>query len=433
MLLLTAGFRPATKDDRKSTGPTKTGFTQIFNGKDLTGWDGDPVFWSVETGRIIARVSPEVRVKNHTYLIWQGPKVRDFELRVKFRSTQSNSGIDYRAEPVLTDRDGNQLKWTIQGYQADIAKGWMGSLYNWGKPGAQPSQFVIVTGDEAVSKHIGAVADKQVLSEVGYYKPHDWNEFTIVARGSHILHRINGYLVVEFIDNSSDRRREGVLGLQVHSGPGPFLNEFKDIYIRQFNISFGQAKPLFNGEDLAGWTFSDPQTKSAWIVEDGVLLNPARRPQDALRQRRDRVNRVRTQGYICTKDDYTNYVLRFQYRRLGRRKGSVMLRLAGSDRTEPKCIRLYGKGDDFNRIGATDFAPKVRKRQKNIQAFKKLPEKLWNECEIVLNKDQLKVKVNDVLRATATECEQTPGKIGFETGGSGVQYRNIVLIPILSI
>lgn len=415
MLVLSVGFRSATKDDEKSTRPSEAGFTQIFNGKDLTGWDGEPVFWSVEAGRIIARVSPEVRVKNHTYLIWQGPKVRDFELRVKLRSTQGNSGIDYRAEPVLTDRDGNQLKWTIQGYQSDIAKGWMGSLYNWGKPGAQPGQFVVVTGDETVSKHIGAVADKQVLSEVGYYKPDEWNEFTIVARGTHVLHRINGYLAVEFIDNSSDRRREGELGLQVHSGPGPFLNEFKDIRIRQFNIRFGQAKLLFNGKDLTGWTFSDAQTRNAWVVEDDVL-----------------VNRGRTQGYICTKDDYTNYVLRFQYRRLGRRKGNVMLRLAGSDRTEPKCIRLYGKGDDFNRIGATDFAPRLRKQRRDIPAFKKLPEKLWNECEIVLNKGQLKVKVNDVLRTTATECEQTPGKIGFEAGGSGVQYRNIVLIPILS-
>jgi len=411
ILLLSAGFSPVTKDDKESARSAKTGFVKIFKGTDLTGWDGEPAFWSVEAGRIVARVSPEVRVKNHTYLLWKDGKVRDFELRMKLRSTQGNSGIDYRAEPVLTDRDGNPLKWTIQGYQSDVSQGWMGSLYNWGKPGAQPGQFVAVTGDETVSKYIGAVADKQVLSDAGYYKPDGWNEFAIVARGSHILHRINGYLVVEFIDNSSNARREGVLGLQVHSGPGPFLNEFKDIRIRQFNTSFGQAKPLFNGKDLAGWTFSEPQTKNAWIVEDGVL-----------------VNKGRAQGYICTKDDYTNYVLRFQYRRLGRRKGGVMLRLAGSDRTEPKCIRLYGKGDDFDRIGATDFA---LKEHSDTLAFRKLPEKLWNECEIVLNKGQLKVKVNDVPRTTATECEQTPGKIGFEASGGHVQYRNIVLIPIL--
>lgn len=42
-----------------------------------------------------------------------------------------------------------------------------------------------------------------------------------------------------------------------------------------------------------------------------------------------------------------------------------------------------------------------------------------------------RIKVNDVFLSTATECEQTPRKIGFEAGGSHVQYRNIVIIPIV--
>jgi hypothetical protein len=413
LLLFSACLRASAKNYKEDARPFKTGFVKIFNGKDLTGWDGEPGYWSVDDGYIIARVKPEVRVKNHTYLIWQGGKVRDFELRIKFRSTQGNSGIDYRAEPVLTGRDGGKLKWTLQGYQADVAKGWMGSLYNWGKAGAQPGQFVVVTGDDAVNKNIGSVADKQVLSDVGYYKTDDWNEFIIIARGSHITQRINDYLVVEFIDNSFQRRRDGLLGLQVHTGTGPFLNEFKDIRIRPFNTIFGQAKLLFNGRDLTNWSFSDTRTKNTWVVEEGVLTN-----------------RGGSQGYICTKDSYTNYVLRFQYRRSGSHKGSVMLRLAGSDRTEPKFIRLFGRDDDFNRIGTEGFTPKVRKR--NTPAFRKLPDKLWNECEVVLNQGRLMVKVNGVLRATATECEQMPGKIGFNTDGSQIQYRNIVLIPILS-
>lgn len=413
LLLFSACLRASARDYREDARQLETGFVEIFNGNDLTGWDGEPGYWSVEDGRIIARVKPGIRVNNHTYLIWQGGKVRDFELRIKLRSTQGNSGIDYRAEPVLTGRNGSKLKWTLQGYQADIAKDWMGSLYNWGKAGAQPGQFVVVTGDGAVSKHVGVVADRQILSDVGYYKEDDWNEFIVVARGSHITQRINNYLVVEFIDNSFQRRRDGALGLQVHTGTGPFLNEFKDIRIRMFNTIFGQAKLLFNGRDLTDWNFSDDRTKNAWVVEEGVLTN-----------------RGGSQGYICTNDSYTNYVLRFQYRRSGSRKGSVMLCLAGLDRTEPKFIRLFGKDDDFNRIGTEAFALKIRKR--NMLVFRRLPDKLWNECEVVLNKGQLMVKVNGVLRATATEGEQTPGKIGFDTDGNRPQYRNIVLIPILS-
>ncbi len=33
----------------------KAGFTSIFNGKDLTGWDGDSKYWKVEDGAIVGR------------------------------------------------------------------------------------------------------------------------------------------------------------------------------------------------------------------------------------------------------------------------------------------------------------------------------------------------------------------------------------------
>jgi len=103
-LMLPAGFAPARNDDKINSDPIKAEFVQFFNGKDLSGWDGDPAFWSVKDGLIVAQVRPEVQVKNHSYLIRQGGKVRDFERRVTLRSTQGNSGINYRAEPVHTDK-----------------------------------------------------------------------------------------------------------------------------------------------------------------------------------------------------------------------------------------------------------------------------------------------------------------------------------------
>ncbi|MFQ6035684.1 MAG: DUF1080 domain-containing protein [Sedimentisphaerales bacterium] len=414
-LMLSVGFGPVVRDDKIGTGRTRAGFLQIFNGKDLTGWDGDERFWSVRNGAIVAQVEPGVRVKNHSYLIWQGGKVRDFELRLKVRSTQGNSGIDYRAEPVAMDRTGQQLRWTIRGYQSDIAKGWMGSLYNWGKPGAQPSQFVVVDSKQASGKRVWSVADRQALDEVDYYRSSEWNQYTIVARGSHIIHRVNGWPVVEFIDNGRDARRQGLLGLQVHTGQGPFLNEFKDIYIKQFNINFDQAKLLFNGQDLNGWAFFGARTKNAWSVENGVL-----------------VDKGSSRGWICTDDSYTNYVLRFQYRRLREQESGLLLCLTAAEEPQPRGIRISGKGDDFNQVqGMADFELKLV-RHRDTARFRRMPEKFWNECEIMLNKGQLKVKVNSMVRATAVGCKQIPGKIGFEASSSGVEYRNIVLIPILS-
>lgn len=33
------------------------GFTALFNGKDLSGWDGDPKLWKVEDGIVIGTCS----------------------------------------------------------------------------------------------------------------------------------------------------------------------------------------------------------------------------------------------------------------------------------------------------------------------------------------------------------------------------------------
>ena len=40
------------QDNTKKPVARQTGFKPIFNGKDLTGWDGDPAYWTVEDGAI---------------------------------------------------------------------------------------------------------------------------------------------------------------------------------------------------------------------------------------------------------------------------------------------------------------------------------------------------------------------------------------------
>jgi hypothetical protein len=227
------------------------------------------------------------------------------------------------------------------------------------------------------------------------------------------LQRINGYPVTELIDNSRDRRQEGLLGLQVHSGQGPFLNEFKDIRIRRFADDFGRAIVLVDGNDFGGWMFSGPQVKNAWRVKDGVLINtgPAK-------------------GHVgTTSANYRDYVLRFQYRS-DKTRGGVLLRAVSKQGTgPPTCIRISGEGDDFNLVeGIGGYELKARQVK---TAFRPMPEGFWNECEIRLNKKRLEIEVNGVLRAKAVDCTEKPGRIAFESAGGRAEYRNIVLIPIL--
>ena len=69
----------------------------IFNGKDLTGWDGDSRLWSVEQGVIRGETTKDKKANGNTFLIWQGGRTKDFDLRISFKvSTQNNSGIQYR-------------------------------------------------------------------------------------------------------------------------------------------------------------------------------------------------------------------------------------------------------------------------------------------------------------------------------------------------
>jgi hypothetical protein len=99
---------------------TEPGFTQIFNGKDLSGWDGDPKFWSVRDGAIVGQSTDKNRVEKNTFVIWTGGEVKDFVLRFDYRVTGNNpdkwgnSGVQYRAKRV--DSKG----WGLHGYQDDI-------------------------------------------------------------------------------------------------------------------------------------------------------------------------------------------------------------------------------------------------------------------------------------------------------------------------
>ena len=65
----------------------------IFNGKDLTGWKGQPEFWSVKDGAITGQTTKETPVKENTFLIWDG-EVGDFELTFKFKIVDADGKAD---------------------------------------------------------------------------------------------------------------------------------------------------------------------------------------------------------------------------------------------------------------------------------------------------------------------------------------------------
>jgi hypothetical protein len=202
------------------------GFVSLFNGKDLTGWAGD-AHWSVEDGAITGRTTPETLLKYNTFLVWQGGKPSDFELRAKYKIVGGNSGIQYRSKIL------DEPKYVVGGYQSDIdaALRYSGIVYEEKGRGILTQRGEKVTIGPDGKKKAEAFGDKDELRKK--INNEDWNELVIVARGNHLTQTINGVKMSEVIDKHSDKAAtSGVIALQLHQGP-PMTIQFKDIRLKE--------------------------------------------------------------------------------------------------------------------------------------------------------------------------------------------------------
>lgn len=199
------------------------GFISMFNGKDLSGWDGKPGWWSVEDGAITSQTTPEKTLTQPNYLIWKGGEPGNFDMRFEFRIIGGNSGVQIRSK-LLPD-------WDTNGYQADIEDGtqWVGCLFEHTRValGLRGEKVVI---DEDGTRHVTKVADPAELLK--HIRRQEWNDYRILADGSDILLQINGATFTEVSDYQKDMAASsGVIGLQIHPGP-PMKVQFRNLRIR---------------------------------------------------------------------------------------------------------------------------------------------------------------------------------------------------------
>jgi hypothetical protein len=198
-------------------------FEPLFNGYDLRDWTGDTDCWSVRDGNIVGH-SPVMF--GNTFLVWKG-KVGDFILKARVRLTNGNSGIQYRSRDL-----GRHV---VSGYQAEIANepGAAGFLYE--EKGRKFLAFLgqgvrLGTGGRDVYATFGTKNDFLAWK---YYRPGDWNDYLIVAKGSYLAHYVNGFKTIELIDeDSAHRASEGVLALQLHAGL-PMTVEFRELLLKR--------------------------------------------------------------------------------------------------------------------------------------------------------------------------------------------------------
>ena len=235
-----------------------TGWTQIFDGKTLEGWDGNPEVWKAENGTITAESTAERKVGT-TYMIWRGGEPADFELKLEIKADfDIHSGVFYRGRvgpspprPTASGRAGNAAtprppqpafavpadpKWNVTGYSLDFDYAldndgnvqdtggrsetqiaWRGHIVRM-EPGKRP-------------RSIGSLGNREAM--MGAMKSGDWNALHIIARGNQLTHIVNGQVMAILIDDDpAGRKTKGVIALQIEQyGSGRI--SFRNIWLKQ--------------------------------------------------------------------------------------------------------------------------------------------------------------------------------------------------------
>jgi len=225
------------------------GWTQMFDGVSLKGWDGPTDLWHVENGNIVVQSIADPQTPP-TYLFWKGGEPKDFEFKmeVKLDGQGANSGVQFRAQ-MLGEVPGRPMtKWESLGYQADMDN------YPITAPGsnvgalieccAGPHRGTPPRPDRAVAGQTvrTAIAQEQkptLVSTFGdtnelkkVWNVGDWNQIHLIARGRTMIYSINGRLMSILIDDNPTRFLDhGGLAIQLE-GRGANKATFRNLWIK---------------------------------------------------------------------------------------------------------------------------------------------------------------------------------------------------------
>jgi hypothetical protein len=185
----------------------RSGWTPLFNGKDLSGWkkNGDEK-WVVDQGTILC----ESTANKYGYLTTE-KTYTNFVLRLKFKGeAEGNSGVFIHSRITGIDPQHGP---DIEGMQVEVDPGkgkHTGGLYESGGRGwvAMPTP----EGENAL-------------------KPGEWNDLEVSVQGAHIVTNLNGVTVVDYTD-PLPKFADGVIALQIHTGGGVKMR-WKNIEVKK--------------------------------------------------------------------------------------------------------------------------------------------------------------------------------------------------------
>jgi hypothetical protein len=410
-------------------------FVPLFNGKDLTGWRGGSTFdhrkllampeeervkqiakwtatltatnartgkphWHVENGELVNDGFGDYATTEKDY--------GDFELHVDYKTVpKADSGIYLRGVPQVQIWDVNEED---PGGRLGKAKG-SGGLWN-NSPGA-PGKDPLMVADNPLGQ---------------------WNEFRILMTGARVSVSLNGQLIVDHanLENYYDRKTpippKGPIELQTHGGEIRWRNvRLREIGSDEANrILAGKGEQgfasVFNGKDFDGW--AGPVEN--YEVQDGAV-----------------VCKPNKGGTIFTKDEYSNFVVRLEFKVPPGGNNGLAIRYPGKgDTAYQGMCELQVLDDNYEKVRG-----KIDARQAHGSAYGMVaahrgyqhPTGEWNFQEVTVDGSKIKVELNgtvilDTDLANVAEFmansphpgkDRTSGHFGFAGHNDPVAFRNV--------
>lgn len=187
---------------------TRASATQLFDGRALTGWEGDTNVWRVRDGVIVGG-SMAGNPRNE-FLVTRR-SFGNFVLRLEYKLVGTegfvNSGVQFRS--VRVTNPPNEMS----GYQADIGAGYSGCLYD----ETRRNKFLARCSDETIKR---------------LEKPGEWNRYEVRCEGTHIQIWLNGEKTVDYAETDGTIPQKGFIGLQIHGGNKAEVS-FRNIAIQE--------------------------------------------------------------------------------------------------------------------------------------------------------------------------------------------------------
>jgi hypothetical protein len=140
-------------------------------------------------------------------------------------------------------------------------------------------------------------------------------------------------------------------------------------------------------------------------------------------------------GYLRPDRELTNYRLTLGWRwpTAAFNDAGVLLMLSGPDGRDGNGLEVQlhqGNAGDFYRIGGFRGGQMRTGVRSRLAESSERPQGEWNQMVAEVRDGKVTVTINDVVQNKATDCPQTPTRVGLRIERYPIEFRNLLLMPL---